>query len=288
MTYTSSAKPKAARPRSGLNSGLDVLECLAAHGEPLSMTEIAGAIGMAKSSVSQLLATLQERALVRRLTDQRYVIGMRAWEIGCRASPVGFGRLALPHMAQLSRDISEGVALGVLEFDHTVCIQLVDSPNVIRVHACIGDHTPAHCVSSGLAMLATLSDDEVKQIFPEELERLTPLTITRRSALIEELARVRERGYACMRGGWRADVGGVAVALCGADQAAVAALNVALPLTRMTQAWLDDSLPLIRQTARAIEREFGTRNESVPRAEPRYQNRRRSRETASSGRGDDA
>ena len=277
MTDTSSTKPNKKRPRSGLNSGLDVLECLAAHSEPLSMTEIASEIGMAKSSVSQLLVTLQERALVRRLADQRYVLGIRAWEIGCRAGPVGFGRLALPHMAQLSRDITEGVALGVLEFDHTVCIQLVDSPNVIRVHACIGDRTPAHCVSSGLAMLATLPDDEVRQIFPEELERITPLTIARRSELIEELARVRERGYACLRGGWRAEVGGVAVALCGADQTAVAALNVALPLTRMTQAWLDESLPLIRETARAIEREFGARNESIPRAEPRYGNWRAAR-----------
>ncbi len=274
MTNNSSTKPNRTRTRSGLNSGLDVLECLAAHSEPLSLTEIAGEIGMAKSSVSQLLATLQGRALVRRLPDQRYVIGLRAWEIGCRAGPVGFGRLALPHMAQLSRDISEGVALGVLEFDHTVCIQLVDSPNVIRVHACIGDHTPAHCVSSGLAMLATLPDAEVAQIFPEELERLTPLTITSRSALIEELARVRERGYASLRGGWRAEVGGVAVALCGDDGTAVAALNVALPLARLTQAWLDDCLPLILETARAIEREFGTRGESVPRAESRYRSRR--------------
>lgn len=274
MTYESSTKPKSARQRSGLNSGLDVLECLAAHSEPLSMTEIATAIGMAKSSVSQLLATLQERALVRRLPDQRYVIGIRAWEIGCRAGPVGFGRLALPHMAQLSRDISEGVALGVLEFDHTVCIQLVDSPNVLRVHACIGDHTPAHCVSTGLAMLATLPDAEVEQIFPEELERLTPLTIGTRRDLVEELARVRERGYAIVRGGWRADVGGVAVALCGHDGTAVAALNVALPLTRMTDAWMERSLPLIHGTARAIEREFGAHDQSVPRAEPRYWNRR--------------
>jgi len=271
-----------------LNSGLDALECLAAHSEPLSMTEIATALGMAKSSVSQLLATLQERALVRRLPDQRYVIGIRAWEIGCRAGPVGFGRLALPHMAQLSRDISEGVAMGVLEFDHTVCIQLVDSPNVVRVHACIGDHSPAHCVSSGLAMLATLSDEEVKQILPEELPRLTPLTITSRSALLEELAHVRERGYACMRGGWRAEVGGVAVALCGDDHTAVASLNVALPLTRLTQAWLDECMPLIHQTARAIEREFGARNEPVPRAESRYPNRRPARGAASTGRGGSA
>ncbi|WP_164041202.1 helix-turn-helix domain-containing protein, partial [Serratia marcescens] len=56
MTKLSLTKPK--RKRSGLNSGLDVLECLARRGEPLGLTEIAAALDMSKSSVHELLATL--------------------------------------------------------------------------------------------------------------------------------------------------------------------------------------------------------------------------------------
>lgn len=257
MPNRSSTQPNSIRPRSGLNSGLDVLDCIVAHNRPLSLTEIATAIGKAKSSVNELLATLQRRGLLRRLADQRYVIGLRAWEIGCHAGPVEFGRLAQPHMARLAREIMEGVALALFEVDHTVCIQLVDSPNNVRVHASIGDRTPAHCASSGLAMLATLPDEAVIQLLPERLDRVTSHTMATRAELLQELKRIRSRGYAISRNAWRTEVGGVSIALRDSSGQAIAALNVALPINHLTQDWLERALPLMQRTARDLEREFG-------------------------------
>lgn len=270
------------RPRSGLNSGLDVLDCLVAHDRPLNLTEVAAALGMAKSSVNQLLATLQHRGLVRRLADQRYVIGLRAWEIGCRAGPVEFGRLAQPHMAQLARDILEGVALAMFEIDHTVCIQLVESPNSVRVHSSIGDRTPAHCASSGLAMLAAMEDEEVIKMLPEKLTQVTPHTIATRAELLKELARIRSRGYAISRKAWRMEVGGLSIALRDSSQRAIAALNVALPINHLTQEWLTRALPAMQQAARTIEREFSGQNEHTLAAAPSPRELRRTREAKTS------
>jgi DNA-binding IclR family transcriptional regulator len=246
----------ATRARSGLNSGLDILECLAGHSEPLTMTDIAGAIGLAKSSVNKLLSTLQERGLVRRLADQRYVIGIRAWEIGCRAGPVEFARLALPHMADLVGDICEGVSLGTLDVRHTVCLQLVEAANAVRVHSAIGDRTPVHCSSAGIAWLATLRDEEVVALLPDTLEQATAHSPANKAAVLAEVVRTRERGYAVMRGAWRAEVGGIAFAVTGSDRRTAAVLCVALPLSRMTDAWIAQVAPYVRQTALAIERDI--------------------------------
>jgi DNA-binding IclR family transcriptional regulator len=256
MPNDSSTKPNKPSTRSGLNSGLDVLDCVVAHERPLSLTEIAASLGKAKSSVNELLSTLQRRGLLRRLADQRYVIGLRAWEIGCRAGPVEFGRLAQPHMARLAGEIMEGVALAMFESDHTVCIQLVESPNTVRVHSSIGDRTPAHCASSGLAMLATMSDEAVTQLLPAKLDRITSHTLATRAELLRELARIRSRGYAISRNAWRLEVGGVSIALRDASRQAVAVLNVALPISHLTPVWLDRALPLMQRTAGEIEREF--------------------------------
>lgn len=263
MPNSSSTKPNNLNPRSGLNSGLDVLDCLVAHDRPLSLTEIAASIGKAKSSVNELLATLQRRGLLRRLADRRYVIGLRAWEIGCRAGPVEFGRLAQPHMAHLAREIMEGVALAMFESDHTVCIQLIDSPNNVRVHASIGDRTPAHCASSGLALLATMTDEAVTQLLPEKLDRVTSHTIGSRAELLRELSRIRARGYAVSRNAWRIEVGGVSIALCDSSRQAVAALNIALPISHLTPEWLERAIPMIQRAARAIEREFSGHGEQA-------------------------
>ena len=244
------------RSRSGINSGLDVLECLAGAEEALSLTEIAAALGMAKSSIHQILLALVNRGYLQRLPDQRYSVGVKAWEVGCKASFVEIGRIAEPYMAELVRTVSEGAALGLLDGTHTVCIQIAESPQTVRVHRSVGERNPAHCLSNGLVLLATLPDAEVVAMFPAKLEKLTRKTIAKRDDLLKELRRIRARGYAVCRGTWKLDVAGVAVAIRGPDHRAVAGVSIALPLERLTPASLQRIAPALLATAAGIERQL--------------------------------
>lgn len=245
------------RARSGLNSGLDVLEYLATVRQPQTLTEIAANVGMSKSSIHQILATLQQRAFVRRLADQRYCIGIKAWEIGCVADSTGLARTTGPHVAQLVRELSDGVSVGVLDGAEMVCIQLVESPRAVRVHSHVGDRTPAHSVSAGLAMLAALDDEAVRRVLPSKLKIFTEATPKTAEAVISELERVRARGYAFCRGAWRAEVGGVSVPIVGPDNHAVAALCVAAPAFRTSRDWVARVVPALKKTAADIERDLG-------------------------------
>jgi DNA-binding IclR family transcriptional regulator len=253
----SNAETPPVRARSGINSGLDVLECLAASEQPLSLTDIAAALGMAKSSVHQLLQALDARGYVQRQADQRYGVGVKAWEVGCRATFVEIGRVAEPYMAELVRTVGEGAALAVLDGSHTVCIQIAESPQIVRVHRAVGERNPAHVVSNGLALLATLGDDEVKALLPRKLLRPTSKTLGSCDEVLAELRRIRQRGYAVCRGTWRLDVGGVAVAIRGPDHRAVAGVSIALPLERLTPAHQQRMATALMATARAIERTLG-------------------------------
>ena len=253
----SNTKIAPARARSGINSGLDVLECLAASEQPLSLTDIAATLGMAKSSVHQLLQALDARGYVKRQADQRYGVGVKAWEVGCRATFVEIGRVAEPYMAELVRAVGEGAALAVLDGSHTVCIQIAESPQVVRVHRAVGERNPAHVVSNGLVLLATLGDDEAAALLPKKLQRLTPKTLGTRDEVLAELRRIRQRGYSVCRGSWRLDVGGVAVAIRGPDHRAVAGVSIALPLERLTPAHQQRMASALMSTAQAIERALG-------------------------------
>lgn len=262
MPTKSSVLPN--RQRSGINSGLDVLECLAAHDRPIGLTEISAALGMAKSSVHALLIALVGRGYVQRLDDQRYSVGVKAWEVGCKAAFVEIGRVAEPYMAELVRSVSEGVALAWLDGTHTVCIQIAESPQVVRVHRFVGERNSAHCVSNGLVLLATLTDDEIVALLPKRLEKVTPKTIATRDELLLELHRIRRRGYAVCRGAWRLDVGGVAVAIRGPDGRAVAGVSIALPLERLTAAHLQRVSAALLATAAGIERQLAGSAVPVP------------------------
>lgn len=245
------------RARSGINSGLDVLECLATQERPLTLTDIATALGRAKSSVHPLLLALVNRGYVQRGADQRYSVGVKAWEVGCKATFVEIGRVAEPYMAELVRTVSEGAALGLLDGTHTVCIQIAESQQVVRVHRRVGERNPAHCLSNGLVLLATLSDDEVVALLPRKLERVTSRTIDNRDQLLVELRRIRQRGHAVCRGSWRLDVAGVAAAIRGPDDRAVAGISIALPLERLTPALLQRIAKALVATAADIERQLG-------------------------------
>lgn len=255
MTNIRSTKQN--RVRSGLNSGLDVLECLAACRQSMTLTEIATSIGMSKSSIHQLLGTLVQRGFVQRLDDNRYRVGIKAWEIGCVTDSMGLARTSGPHVAQLVREISDGVSIGVLDGAEMVCILLVESPRAVRVHSNVGDRTPAHSVSSGLAMLATKDDETVRRLLPVKLKVFTEATPRTTDQVLAELTRIRARGYAFCRGAWRTEVGGVAVPVYGPHNHALAALCVAAPAFRTTRDWVQKVVPALRKTAADIERDLG-------------------------------
>lgn len=255
-SYTKANKVEP-RKRSGLNTGLDAIEAIAAHGRPMSMTEVAAAIDLSKASVHKTLATLEARHFVRRLEDQRYVIGIKAWEIGCIAAPFEMTRLATPHMIQLVREIGDGVSLGVLSGADMLSIQLIESAQAVRVHENIGDRAPVHTLSSGLAYLSLLDDAEILAILPPRLEKQTDLTVTDHDKLLGMIHAVRDQGYAVCHGMCRADASGVAAVARGPDGRPAATLCVALPSFRATPERVAEVLPPVLAAVREIEREFG-------------------------------
>lgn len=259
MANDSSAKQNTltARKRSGLNSGLDILEAIAARSAPASLTKIAQDVGMSKSSVHTLLTTLEQRGFVRRLEDQRYTIGIRAWQVGCVATPIWMSRVAGPYMTELVNKVSDGAALAILDGPETVCIQLVESTQAVRVHDNIGNRCLAWCVSNGISMLATMQDEDVLRVLPETLPRPTEHSFATRAEVLEKLAEVRALGHTVMRRAWRPDTSGISMPVRGIDNRTVAALCVSMPDFRASQDRLDHILGELRQAVRQIEREFG-------------------------------
>ena len=256
------------KARSGLNRGLDVLELLAREKDIATLTEVARHLRMSKSGAHNVISTLSHRGYVERTPRGSYRLGLRAWEIGCGIAKIDLSRLAEPYMQALVETIDEGAILGVLDGADVVYIQLVQSPQPVRVHAELGDRIAVHCTSTGLALLACLPPDEVKSLVPAKLAANSPETITDLPALLRELRRVRERGYAINRGGWRTDVGGIAAAVLEESGRPVAGLCVAAPRYRMTRTWIARVAPAVLATAQEIADAFrqasGARTASSP------------------------
>jgi DNA-binding IclR family transcriptional regulator len=244
------------RARSGINSGLDILEQLAAGRGGMSLTEIAQAVGMSKSGVHGLLAILTRRGFVARDRDSTYHLGARAWEVASASPMIALARAAAPHMVELMQETQEGVILGVLDGADIVYCHLVDAPQAVRVHTSVGDRIPAHCTSTGLALLAELDDAAATALLPATLAPFSPQTITSRAELLRQLARVRRSGHAVNLGGWREDVGGVACVVRDRNGAALGGLCVSAPRYRVTPDWFGRVTPALCAAAARIRADF--------------------------------
>ena len=102
----------------------------------------------------------------------------------------------MPELERLARLTHETTGLGVLDGDSLLTVAQVDGPNLIAVGDWTGRATPLHCVASGKVLLSSLAEREVLRIVRRGLVRYTERTIVELEPLLEELARIRRRGYA--------------------------------------------------------------------------------------------
>lgn len=243
---------------SGLSRGLQILELLAREGRALPLGVIAQKLGVSKSGAHSLLKTLVHRGFVAREEGGIYRLGAKAWEIGAAAQGAALVRIAAPIMEDLVARVNEGAILGVLAGFEGVYLHLVECEQAVRVHARVDQRIPAHCTSTGLALLAFQPEGYLDSVLPRALQAVTPHTITDAAELKRELKRTRARGYALNLGGWREDVGGIAVPLLGPDGVAIAGLCVAAPRYRMNKDWFRRVVPATTRAARAIVAGLGT------------------------------
>jgi DNA-binding IclR family transcriptional regulator len=220
---------------SSVDRALRLLEELARHG-PLGATDLANRTGCAKATAFRLARTLQGRGFVVQNPDATYRLGPRCLLLatGVHAS-FDVRREALPAMEALRDETGETVQLTVLEGTDVVYVEQVASSKPVRSVGTMGQRAPAHCVSGGLSLLAALPFDRVRALLPNPLPRPTSASIPSLERLAAELERIRVRGYAVNRGGFRSDVGGVGTSVIDAHGRAVAALNICVPLFRLEE-----------------------------------------------------
>ncbi len=237
---------------STLVRGIEALEILGRAGEPLALAEIARRLKTSKSGTHGLLAALVRCGYANRMAGGIYSLGLKAWEIGRFVPTDRLVQAAAPVMDRLASAVNDGVILGVLSGFEVAYVHLVGSPQAVRVHAEVGQRIPAHCTSTGLALLAAQGADYLDQVLPKRLPAVAPQTITDPERLRREIARVRARGYSINRGGWSAEVGGIAKAVPCNPAYGSAGLCIAVPSYRMTARWIKSSVAALSAASAEI------------------------------------
>ncbi len=200
----------------------------------LRVADVAGHLGVARSTAHRLLTSLTQRGFAAQDPITRaYIPGPELTEIGLAVvDMLDIRGRARPYMTALAQELQETVSLVVLEGANLRFLDSIESPHILRVSSRTGQILPAHCVSGGKALLSTLSRDAINDLYPvEELPTLTSRSISTKTALFQALDVIREHGYATNQEESEPDVTAVAVTLQTADSPS--AITVAAPTSRV-------------------------------------------------------
>lgn len=163
----------------------------------MTFTEVHKHFDMPKSSLHNLLTTLEETGFLHRDAIGSYSVGLTAFEVGS-AHPVRTGllRTAAPVLRALVREYNETCHLGVLDGRDVVYVERLESTQHVRLSTTTGGRVPAYATGIGKALLALTTDEEVAVRYADGLPALTDRTITDVRTLCGDLAQVRSCGYA--------------------------------------------------------------------------------------------
>lgn len=212
-----------------------VLEILARTGGS-GVSDIAGELGVHKSTAFRLLAALEERDLVEQNSDRgKYQLGFGILRLAS-AMPVRLDLVpqARPVLDDLAARLGETVNLAVIREHYAVNVAEARGPAAISAQTWLGQLTPLHATSSGKVLLAHLDDLQRDEVLRAAgLPRLTKATLTSRAALDAELEQARQHGYATTLEEYEEGLNAVAVPVRDHTGTVVAAVSASGPAYRL-------------------------------------------------------
>jgi DNA-binding IclR family transcriptional regulator len=247
-----------------VDRALTILELLAEDGE-LGVTEMAKTLGVHKSTVSRLVATLEEHGLVEQISDR----GQYQLALGVvRLAGAARGRLDIvTESRQVSRELAartgETVNLVILAGLETLYLDQASSLSALQIHNWLGKRNPVYATANGRVLLAWLPPTEIEQIIDRlvesngAFERHTEKTITDPEALLGILASVREQGYAVAVDELELGLTAIAAPIRGNSGTVIASMSVSGPSFRLTPDRIAAAIPPLLAAAAEVSTRMG-------------------------------
>jgi len=214
---------------------------------------------MSKTTVHRLLATLEsKRFITRDKVTGYYRLGFRFIEMASLVlQDVDLHRWARPYLKTLSEECGETVDVSILDGSHVMYLDVIESPQRVKLAAAIGQRLPAYFTASGKALLAFMPEEQARNIISQNVaEHTNRITVAMPEAL-DELRITAERGYAISEQEYEEDINAVAAPIFDSENQPIASIAIVGPSFRFTKDRLPALGESIRNMTRVIAEEVG-------------------------------
>lgn len=233
-----------------------ILDLLARSPQALMLKDIAENCDLHPSTTHRILADLCLGGFVEHLDNGKYQLGLRLLELGAIVKDrLNIRQVAAPIMQWLHEQTQQTVNLSVRQGDEIVYIERTENARSgMHVLRPIGGRAPLHLTSVGKLYLAAADPRLIDSyVLRTALPGKTVNSLTNLIDLQQDLAFVREYGYARDNEELELGVRCIAAAVYDHSGSLVAGLSISAPADRMQDSWCS----LLMQAAASISSSLG-------------------------------
>lgn len=244
---------------SSLATGLRLLQRLSPEQPFLRVSEVAGALGLPKSTVSRLLKALAASGLLEREEMGR---GYRCGPLALQLGNLYLAQHALLDLVDdalvslVERFAVTGYA-GVLNGTDLVLLRVRQGRAPLRIVYEVGGRVPAHVTAIGMALLARFDDARVRGLYGDTLT-YAPMNVRQPvDRFLKELDAVRKRGWAVSLGTTHAGIGAIGAAVASPNEQQPIGFSLSFPLMDADRVRRQEITQAVVAAARAIGARIG-------------------------------
>lgn len=234
-----------------VDRALDILMAFRAGDHLLSASDLLKRVDLSRPTLYRLLRTLELRGfIVSSGEPQRFRLGPSVAHLAhVWTSGLDLAELSQPMMRRLWEQTGETVALLVHHGEERVCVAEMPSAQPLSFKRGVGHSENVTVGASGRAILAFATDA------PRYIDGKIPKA--RQKAYLEQLARIRETGYAISRDELIQGAVAIAAPFFSAGSQVVGSLAVYGPSARVDEAQVRQIAQLLLEAARELSQKAG-------------------------------
>jgi IclR family transcriptional regulator, acetate operon repressor len=246
--------------REPVGRSIDVLIWLVTHPKPpWSVRHVARELHTSPTTIHRVFGIFEGRGLLEKDGVGGYVPGLELYRIGhsvaSHMSPV---RVVRPYLEALSRRCGETVMLGAYDpgRGEMMYLDMVQSAHPIRYVLEVNEWMPIHAGATGLAIFASLPEQDRKATYSRGLMPLTNRTLINEDELEDAVVRLKRDGYIWTRGQRQVGAVGIAAPVFDSADEVFGDVCVTIPDQRVEEPMLDEIGLQVLETSNAVTAEL--------------------------------
>ena len=175
-----------------------ILALMAEAKRPFGFNEIVKNLGLNKSTVFNILHTLNDLGVLEKGPDALFRLGPRFFILGNAAA--GGSELIQtvhPYLETINHEFKLSTFFGILSDHEVIIVDKADRAHRIKISSEIGMRIPIFAGVAGKALLSQLPETDIDEILSENTpKRYTPRTIIDKTGYKKEILSVKKTGIA--------------------------------------------------------------------------------------------